>query len=95
FVFQGCSTYAYYNSAYFKLKRSSSDPRGTKNLDIITTGIGADFAVGANVDVAFLTSVTMGRKPSWQTILNGIRVAEGESSALSHINGDEDNPRMP
>ncbi|MDO8806439.1 MAG: hypothetical protein Q7R35_18665 [Elusimicrobiota bacterium] len=95
FVFQGCSTYAYYNSAYFKLKRSGSDPKGTKNLDIITTGIGADFAVGAKVDVAFLTSVTMGQKPSWQTILDKIRAAEGESSALSHVNGDEDNPRTP
>ena len=95
FVFQGCSTYAYYNTAFFKLKRSDSDPRGTKNLDIVTTGIGAKFAVGAKVDVAFLTSVTMGAKPSWQTILDRVRAAEGESSALSHINGDEDNPRTP
>jgi len=95
FVFQGCSTYAYYNTAYFKLKRSGSDPKGTKNLDIITTGIGAAFDVGAKVDVAFLTSVTMGQKPSWQTILDRIRAAEGENSALSHVNGDEDNPRTP
>jgi len=95
FVFQGCSTYAYYNTAYFKLKRSGSDPKGTKNLDIITTGIGAAFDVGAKVDVAFLTNVTMGQKPSWQTILDKIRAAEGENSALSHVNGDEDNPRTP
>ena len=95
FVFQGCSTYAYYNTAYFKLKRSGSDPKGTKNLDIITTGIGAAFDVGARVDVSFLTSVTMGQKPSWQTILDKIRSAEGENSALSHVNGDEDNPRTP
>ncbi|MBI4351360.1 MAG: hypothetical protein HY550_07975 [Elusimicrobia bacterium] len=95
FVFQGCSTYAYYNSAYFKLKRSGSDPKGTKNLDIITTGIGADFSVGADVDVAFLTSVAAGQRPSWQTIIDRVHAAEGHASALSHVNGDEDNPRNP
>lgn len=92
FIFQGCSTYAYYNSAFFKLKRSGSDPKGTKNLDIITTGIGAAFEVGAKVDVALLTSVTMAQKPSWQTILDRVRAAEGSNSSLSHVNGDEDNP---
>lgn len=95
FVFQGCSTYAYYNSAFFSLKRSGSDPKGTKNLDIMTTGIGAAFEVGALVDVAFLRSVTMGERPSWQTVMDRVRRAEGENSALSHINGDEDNPRNP
>jgi len=95
FVFQGCSTYAYYNTAFFNLKRSGSDPKGTKNLDIITTGIGAAFDVGAKVDVAFLTSVTTGQRPSWQTIIDRIHAQEGESSALTHINGDEDNPRNP
>jgi len=95
FVFQGCSTYAYYNSAYFKLKRSGADPKGTKNLDIITTGIGAAFDVGAKVDVAFLASVAAGERPSWQTIIDRVHAAEGDNSALSHVNGDEDNPRGP
>ncbi len=92
FAFQGCSTYAYYNSAFFRLKSSSQDPRGTKNLDIITTGIGADFEVGADVDVSFLTSITMGNRPSWQTIINRIHSVEGDLSSLTHVNGDEDNP---
>ncbi|MDD2805740.1 MAG: hypothetical protein PHV33_09305 [Elusimicrobiales bacterium] len=95
FVFQGCSTYAYYNTAFFRLKRSAADPKGTTNLDIMTTGIGAAFDVGAKVDVAFLRSVTMGERPSWQTIMDRVRAAEGQNSALSHINGDEDNPRNP
>lgn len=95
FVFQGCSTYAYYNGAYFRLKAGGGDPKGTKNLDIMTTGIGAAFDVGAAVDVAFLRSVTMGERPSWQTIMDRVREAEGDNSALSHINGDEDNPRAP
>ncbi len=95
FVFQGCSTYAYYNTAFFNLKKGSSDPKGTRNLDIVTTGIGAAFEVGAKVDAAFLTSVTMGQRPSWQTIMNRVRQAEGRDSALSHVNGDEDNPTSP
>jgi hypothetical protein len=95
FVFQGCSTYAYYNTAFFNLKKSAADPKGTKNLDIITTGIGAAFEVGAKVDAAFLTSVTMGQRPSWQEVMNRVHQAEGEDSALSHVNGDEDNPTSP
>ena len=95
FFFRGCSTYAYYNHPYFKLKSSDSDPKGTKNLDIITTGIGAKFAVGAKADVAFLTSIAFGQRPSWQTIIDRINAAEGELSALTHVNGDEDNPQTP
>ncbi len=95
FVFQGCSTYAYYNGSYFRLKRGAGDPKGTKNLDIITTGIGAAFDVGAKADTAFLTSVTMGNRPSWQTIINRIHAAEGDMTALTHVNGDEDNPSAP
>ncbi|MFH1619156.1 MAG: hypothetical protein ABIG11_04560 [bacterium] len=95
FFFRGCSTYAYYNSAYFELKRSDSDPNGTKNLDIITTGIGASFIVGAKTDVDFLTSIAFGQRPSWQTIIDTINTAEGRLSALTHVNGDEDNPRTP
>lgn len=95
FVFMGCSTYAYYNSAYFRLKKTASDPKGSKNLDIITTGIGAAFNVGAKVDVSFVKSVATGQRPSWQTILDNIRKAEGYDSALSHVNGDEDNPNTP
>lgn len=95
FVFQGCSTYAYYNGNYFRLKRGPGDPKGTKNLDIVTTGIGAAFEVGARADAAFLTSVTMGNRPSWQTVINRIHAAEGDMTALTHVNGDEDNPTAP
>ncbi len=95
FVFQGCSTYAYYNSAFFNLKKSQNDPKGTKNLDIITTGIGAAFEVGAAVDVAFINSIAKGERNSWQQIIRNMRKAEGDLSALTHVNGDEDNPKMP
>ncbi|MBI4656431.1 MAG: hypothetical protein HY746_06780 [Elusimicrobia bacterium] len=93
FYFNGCSTYAYYNSAYFQMKRTSSDPGGTKNLDIITTGIGASFSTGSKVDVTFLATIATGQRPSWQTILDRINAAEGSYTALTHVNGDEDNPK--
>lgn len=95
FIFQGCSTYAYYNSAFFNLKKGQGDPKGTKNLDIVTTGIGAAFEVGARVDASLLTSLATGQRPSWQTVMDRVRQAEGDNSALSHVNGDEDNPRNP
>ncbi|MEW5950730.1 MAG: hypothetical protein GX447_04770 [Elusimicrobia bacterium] len=95
FVFQGCSTYAYYNGAFFNLKKSQSDPKGTKNLDIVTTGIGAAFEVGSAVDTAFINSVAKGERNSWQQIIRNMRKAEGDLSALTHVNGDEDNPKTP
>ena len=80
---------------YVMSRPATADPKGTKNLDIITTGIGAAFDVGAAVDVSFIKSVATGARPSWQTIINRIRAAEGEMSALTHVNGDEDNPGTP
>jgi len=93
--FNGCSTYAYYNVPFFELKRTPDDPNGTKKLDIITTGIASMFLTGAEVDVSFLTSIATDQRPSWQTIINRIHKAEGDYSALTHVNGDEDNPTTP
>ena len=95
FYFNGCSTYAYYTTKFFDLKKSASDPKGTKNLDIITTGIGADFGAGARVDVTFLSYIASSQRPTWQQLIDRIRQAEGDMSALTHVNGDEDNPRNP
>jgi hypothetical protein len=95
FYFNGCSTYAYYTTKFFNLKKSGADPKGTRNLDIITTGIGADFGAGALVDVTFLAGIATGQRPSWQTLIDRIHSAEGDMSALTHVNGDEDNPRNP
>jgi hypothetical protein len=92
FYFQGCSTYAYYNSSFFRLKSTPANPRGNKNLDIVTTGVGAAFEVGSKVDVEFITSIATGQRPSWQTIINRIHAKESDLSSLTHVNGDEDNP---
>jgi hypothetical protein len=92
FAFQGCSTYAYYNKMYFDLKKTSSDRKGTKNLDILTAGIGLDFSVGAKQSYEILSRLLNGKKQTWQTIVNSLYNVSPELSAIHQINGDEDNP---
>ena len=95
FYFNGCSTFAYYNADYFNLKKSDSDPDGKKFLDIITTSIGASFDIGARHDIEVITSLVDGSRPSWQTIMDKVYKADRKQTALSHVNGDEDNPSTP
>jgi hypothetical protein len=92
FAFQGCSTYAYYNKMYFDLKKTSSDRKGTKSLDILTAGIGLDFSVGAQQSYEILSRLLNGKKQTWQTIVNSLYNVSPELSAIHQINGDEDNP---
>jgi hypothetical protein len=92
-AFQGCSTYAYYNESYFDLKRSASDPSGSKNLDIITAGIGLTFDSGPEQDAMILDSLLSGSRHSWQKIIRDVYAVDPESTALHQINGDEDNPQ--
>ncbi len=95
FYFNGCSTFPYYNADYFALKKHAQDPAGSRNLDIITTSVGATFDVGAGHDSAFLTGVLMGKYPTWQKIMDEIYAVDKAESTLSHVNGDEDNPTSP
>lgn len=92
FYFNGCSTFPYYNTDYFALKRTSEDPAGSRFLDIITTSVGATFDVGARHDAAFLGGILLGTKPTWQKIMDEIYEVDRNESTLSHVNGDEDNP---
>ncbi len=41
--FNACTTYAYYGEKYFAAKSSRTDPRGSRNLDLLTNAIGAPF----------------------------------------------------
>jgi hypothetical protein len=95
FYFNGCSTFPYYNADYFALKKNAQDPAGSRNLDIITTSVGATFDVGAGHDSAFLTGVLTGKFPTWQKIMDDIYAVDKAESTLSHVNGDEDNPTSP
>ena len=94
FFFNGCSTYAYYDLDYFDMKKSPNDPNGTKNLDIITATIGADFSIGPGSDVMLLEDLVKA-SASWQQILDHIYAVDPSRSALIQINGDEDNPTTP
>jgi hypothetical protein len=38
-----CTSYSYYHSNYFDLKKSARDPLGSKSLDMVTNSIGAPF----------------------------------------------------
>ncbi len=94
FYFNGCSTFPYYNADYFALKRTADDPAGSRNLDIITTSVGATFDVGARHDSAFIGGLLLGKYPTWQKILDEIYEVDPAESTLSHVNGDEDNPTV-
>ena len=91
FFFNGCSTYAYYDLDYFDMKKTPQDPNGTKNLDIITTTIGADFSIGPGSDVMLIRDLAAGQA-SWQEIIDHIYTVDPSQSALIQVNGDEDNP---
>lgn len=95
FYFNGCSTFAYYNADYFKLKSTTQDPEGRKNLDIITTSIGATFDIGARHDLVLIDALISGKRPSWQKIMDDIYKVDRSQTALTHVNGDEDNPTSP
>lgn len=92
FYFNGCSTFAYYNADYFGLKKTAVDPEGRKNLDIITTSIGASFDIGARHDIELIVGLTDGSRPSWQVMMDRIYRVDRYQTALTHVNGDEDNP---
>lgn len=89
--FNGCSSYPYYNQQYLKLKMSAQDPRGTKNLDIITNGLATLFyAITPSTTTVFSAVeswVFTGRRMSYQDMLRA-----ADSSNLMAVNGDEDNP---
>lgn len=94
YFFNSCSSYTYYNSMYFGRKRSSSDARGTKNLDILTNGLATYFSVMHDTNMALIRAIDAwadGRGTiSYQKIAEQI-----DSGNLFGINGDEDNPTNP
>ena len=95
FFFNGCSTFAYYNHDYCELKKTSADPKGIKNLDIVSTAIGASFDIGARHDVILIAGIADGSRPSWKLLIDRMYRVDREQTALTHVNGDEDNPTAP
>lgn len=94
YFFDSCTSYKYYNTAYFERKMTASDPKGTKKLDIFTNGLATAFdampAASAALAVALdksLIHATLGTHfVSYQTLAKQI-----DSENLFGVNGDEDN----
>lgn len=90
--FNSCSSYPYYNTQYFARKVTFSDPRGSKNLDILTNGLSTYFDTIANSNFALLNALNeyaaSGKRLSYQVLAEQI-----DSQNLFGVNGDEDNPK--
>ncbi len=88
YAFFGCSSYSYYNLSYFAEKASKADPEGTKNANIITTGITGSFGSMTDFTTKTLTPIfnwsARGTKASWQQIMNSY-----SERFLTGVNGDE------
>jgi hypothetical protein len=86
--FFGCSSYSYYNHAYFTAKASKSDPDGTKNMDIITNGVTGNFFAMADFNIKTVAPIlawsARGRKATWQQIIGSY-----SKSYLTGVNGDQ------
>ncbi len=82
----GCSSYPYFKSPYFKAKG------GSKKLDLITSGLPTLDSTSLGNIVAFLNPFIKGKILSYQKILKDIELSNGsEGTYLTAVNGDEDN----
>lgn len=86
-----CAPYAYYTDMFFKRKISTSDPLGTKNLDLITFANESNF--GNHYDDRLIQAVMNysinNIKTTYQNII-------GQDTRFGFgVNGDEDNPTQP
>lgn len=94
YFFNSCSSYSYYNTLFFSQKANELDPRGTKNLDILTNGLATYFSVmkDSNWELLKALQAWASQKGSvtYQAIAKKI-----DSGNLFGVNGDEDNPKKP
>ncbi|MEK7690600.1 MAG: hypothetical protein AAB425_06240, partial [Bdellovibrionota bacterium] len=94
FFFNGCSSYPYYNSMYFAPKMTDADPKGTRNLDILTNGLATFFTAIPGSVSGVLQAVdywAAGKATfTYQSLISDI-----DSDNLLGVNGDDDNPTEP
>jgi hypothetical protein len=88
-----CVTYSYYPRMYFERKKTSADPAGTQNMDLLINGAESYFTNNHLYSVGILTLLedwSDGSKTwSYQDLIQ-----RGRADVLYGIMGDEDNPRM-
>lgn len=91
----GCNSYAYYSQPFFDMKRNeSSDPFGTKGLDLITNALPSYFSLNAiNASIVFEALVNMDQQITYQSMVQRIEIAAGRwgIDVLVNVLGDEDN----
>lgn len=96
FFFDSCTSYRYYNAAYFERKITNTDPNGTKKLDIFTNGLETLFSSMPDTSVAL--DMALEKALNYAQSGNGfvsyqMLAKQIDSDNLFGINGDEDNDR--
>jgi hypothetical protein len=94
FAFNSCSSYGYYNQDFFDQKKSSQDPTGELNLDVITSGTSSDFEKIGKATwmelMPFLEWSRSGKWTSYQAIADSI-----DRGTLTGVSGVRENPEAP
>jgi hypothetical protein len=90
FLFNSCSSYTAYTKGFFSRKKSDTDPHGTKNLDILGTGLVSLFShigeMNAGLIEHLVDAIERTHVRSYQEI-----VAELDRDNFFSVSGDEDN----
>ena len=91
YFFNSCSSYTYFNAMFFGRKKTSRDPKGTKYLDILTSGLETPFDGSATAIMGLINSV---HQWSYRSTMTGFQELARRLSMenLFGVNGDEDNP---
>lgn len=91
YFMNSCTSYAYFNDSFFAKKATVQDPKGSRYLDILTTGLETAFEGGVEVNMSLIGAIhewaETGRRTSYQEL-----AAQMEADNLFGVNGDEDNP---
>ncbi|MEI6397660.1 MAG: hypothetical protein WCO71_02715 [Pseudomonadota bacterium] len=101
-VFNGCSTFAYYNETYFAKKQEATGKPGAESLEIVTSSLEILFATQPYVTSSVIGDlVAVGDKLKWENIITnlakqgkkaGADLDKDKFAAMYQVNGDEDNP---
>lgn len=84
FFFNGCSSYSYYNGMFFEAKG------GTKNLDIVNSGLETSSDSVVRNANAFLRNIISGKLASYGTILHYLEQSNGieNGTYLTGVTGE-------
>ncbi len=92
FVFNGCSTYPYYNGMFFDAKGG----RQMNNLEVITSGLPTLSSTSASNMLSILNRFLDNKLVTYQTIMRELEDSNGSAGTyLSAVNGDENNRFKP